>query len=154
MWPFKAHLNCWIKIVIRQIGANISPSMIQWTGKTIEKYNMFSWLFENLTSSEIRSDSHPPPRLGKDYDTFLIPLDSEYVFTPLLDWHNQSIKFRCGLIQSLSRKEQLRKRLSISMYELFCLYLFFFNFGYIYFLSYFTLALEHSSCCIMKNNIH
>ncbi len=106
---FMEHLNRTLKTVIRGMKANVNPTMIQKAGKAIASVHHVCQQFELQTSSHVRSDHHPYPSFGKDFETILKALEDEKVFFPLsVRWHS-SFKFTCGLMETLSRTDLLKK---------------------------------------------
>ena len=74
------HLNRRLKIVIKNLGANVNPKLIQKAGKTIGVVLHICKIFEGQTSHFNISDSHPHPSFGKDFNSVLNVLEEESVF--------------------------------------------------------------------------
>ena len=66
--------------MIKNLGANVYPKLIQKAGKTIGvvQHILFK-IFEGQTSHFNISDSHPYPSFGKDFNSVLNVLEEENV---------------------------------------------------------------------------
>ena len=106
---FMEHLNRRLKTVIRSMRANVNPSSIQKAGKSIASVYRVCQQFELQTSSQVHSDHHPYPSFGKDFDTTLKALEEQNVFLPVSVRLHSTFKFTCGLMESLSRTDMLKK---------------------------------------------
>ena len=106
---FMEHLNRRLKTVIHSMGANVNPTSIQKAGKAIASVQHVCQQFELQTSSYRRSDRHPFPSFGKDFDTILKALGEENVFMPHSVRQHSSFKFNCGLMETLNRTDLLKK---------------------------------------------
>ena len=73
------HLNWRLKIVLRNLGANITPASVVKAVKSIAAVQQVRHTFEEQTSPSSPSDHHPYPRFGKDFSMVLSILEEENV---------------------------------------------------------------------------
>ena len=76
------HLNCRLKIIMRNIGANLSPVSIEKAGKSIATVQHICETFEQQTTAQSTSQKHPFPSFGKDLTKILDLLREENVSFP------------------------------------------------------------------------
>ena len=88
------HLNRRLKIMMRNLGANIKPSSIEKAGKCIGVVQHVCHVFEEETSSQHSSGKHSIPQFGNDFQTILKLLDEERVFSPYVgeSMHHLTLK--------------------------------------------------------------
>ena len=103
------HLNRRLKIVLRSLGANITPKAVVKAGKSIATVQQVCQSFEEQTSSSSKSDRHPYPRFGKDFSMVLTTLEEENVFVPECERKHETFNLKCGLLEKVSRKDLLKK---------------------------------------------
>ena len=65
------HLNCWLKIMMHHLGANIKFSSIENTGNYVGVVQHICYVFEEETSSQHSSGKHSIPQFGNDFETIL-----------------------------------------------------------------------------------
>lgn len=103
------HLNRRLKSVIRAMGANVSPTAIQKSGKAVASLNHVCQQFELQTTSHVRSHNHLYPSFGKDFVSTTKALEDESVFFPSSVRQHSSCNFRCGLLEMLTTTDLLKK---------------------------------------------
>ncbi len=106
------HLNRRLKIVLRNLGANITPKAVEKAGKSIRVIEQACKAFEEQTSSYHSSDHHPYPAFGKDFSTVLKELEDQSVFVPQCSRQHSTFENRIKrgfLLNKLSKKVLLAK---------------------------------------------
>ena len=103
------HLNRRLKIVLRNVGANITPKAVVKARKSIAVVQHVCHVFEEQTSRGSRSDHHPHPHFGKDFHTVLSTLEEEKVFSPLCECQHSTFNLKYFIMEKLSKKELLKK---------------------------------------------
>ncbi len=104
------HLNRRLKTVLRNMGANVNDKTVTKAGKCIAVVQRVCQAFEEQTSSTAsRSDNHPYPKFGKDFDMVLNVLEQERVFTYTANRKHDTFSFSKGLLVKLSKKQLLNK---------------------------------------------
>ena len=68
---FMEHLNRRLKIMLHNLGSNISPDAIQKAGKAIAPVQHVCTIFEQQTAPYLHSDHHSETTFGKDFDKVL-----------------------------------------------------------------------------------
>jgi len=99
------HLNRRLKIMMRNLGANIKPSSIEKAGRCIGVVQNVCHVFEEETSSKHSSDKHPIPKFKKDFQTILQLLDEEQVFITLCKRKHASFDVKRPLMKRFNNKE-------------------------------------------------
>ena len=103
------HLNRRLKIVLRSLGASITPKVVIKAGKSIAAVQQVCQSFEEQMSSSSKSDCHPYPSFGKDFSMVLTTLEEENVFVPECPRKHETFNLKCGLLEKVSRKDLLKK---------------------------------------------
>ena len=103
------HLNRRLKIMMRNLGANIRPKSIEKAGRTIGIVQHVCHVFEEQTCSYKPSFHHPYPDFGKDFAQVLEVLEEVSVFTPQGNRQHPSYRSSRGLLQKFCRSDLLAK---------------------------------------------
>ena len=106
------HLVRRIKMIERNLGANITPKSVEKAGKSIKVVEQVCTAFEDQTSSYHSSDSHPYPAFGKDFVTVLKELEDQSVFLPTCIRQHATFEKRIKrgfLMEKFTRKELITK---------------------------------------------
>ena len=103
---FMEHLNGRLKGVIHSVSGNINPSVIQKASKAIEPVYHVCKIFKMQTAKVQSSDKHAPPQFAKDLSTILNVLWTEKVIDIISGRNHPTFKFKCGLMEKLSKTEQ------------------------------------------------
>ena len=74
------HLNRRLKTMIHRMRANVSPIAIQKAGKAVASVHHVCQQFELQMCKSLRSDHHPYPGFGKDFETTTKALEENDVF--------------------------------------------------------------------------
>ena len=114
------YLNRRLKIVLRNLGANINPKAVQKAGRSIGVVQRICETFEKQTSHYHTSGRHPTPKFGKDFCTILNLLEEENVFVPTCKRKHNSFDFKKGLMQRASKSTIIKK--TLTKYSMFRLY--------------------------------
>lgn len=111
---YMEHLNRRLKIIVRLMGANVTPKAIQKAGKAIASVQYVCQLFEQQTAKYVHNDHHSVPSFGKNFRTILKVLEEEQVFVSLCTRQHNTFHFNCTLIERYSALE-LQKRIENSI---------------------------------------
>lgn len=104
------HLNWRLKIVLRNLGANITPASVVKAVKSIAAVQQVRHTFEEQTSPSSPSDHHHPyPRFGKDFSMVLSILEEENVFVAACKRNHETFNLKCGLLEKVTRRALLKK---------------------------------------------
>lgn len=103
------HLNWRLKIVLRNLGANITPAAVVKAVKSIAAVQQVRHTFEEQTSPSSPSDHHPYPRFGKDFSMVLSILEEENVFVAACKRNHETFNLKCGLLEKVTRRALLKK---------------------------------------------
>ena len=106
---FMEHLNRRLKSVIRTMGANIKPATIERAGKAIATVHRICLAFEEDTTGHRRSDKHPFPSFGKDFETVCKVLREEKVFIVTAGRQYPSFTLKKGLMETQTLGEMTKK---------------------------------------------
>lgn len=107
------HLNRQLKSVVRGMGANVNAAAIERAGKSIAVVHHVCQLFEQHP----RSDHHPIPSFGEDFNKVLKELEEENVFMTLSERQHKSFKFTSGVMEKFTMKE-LQKKIKANITKL------------------------------------
>lgn len=115
---FMEHLNRRLKIIVRSLGANVTPKALQKAGRIVTPVQHVCQLFEQQTATNLPSDHHSIPSFGKDFDLVLNVLVEEKVFMPIRVRQHKAFKFNCTLIEKYSVTD-LQKKIENSLQQLY-----------------------------------
>ena len=91
------------------MGANVNDKTVTKAGKCVAVVQRVCQAFEEQTSSTSRSDNHPYPKFGKDFDMVLNVLEQEESLRIQQTEFLQS-DWRCQFLTSEPRKVTLNAR--------------------------------------------
>ena len=111
------HLNRRLKTVLRLMGANVTPKTVQEAGKAIAPVQHVCQIFEQTTAKYMHSNHHTLPSFGRDFRTVLNILRGENVFVHIGQRQHASHRFKCTLLEKLS-KQDIEKKVDQSLKKL------------------------------------
>ena len=100
------HLNRRLKIVLRNLGANVTPEAIQKAAKAITPVQHVCHIFEQQTATSMHSTFHSTP---KDLKTVLNLLVDEKVFMPIKVRQHSTFKHKYTIMEKHSTAELKKK---------------------------------------------
>ena len=117
---FMEHLNRRLKMILRSLGANVTPKLIQKAGRVILPVQQVCQAFEQQTATNVRSGHHTVPAFGKDFTNALQIITEERVFFPERVRSHSTFKSNCTLIEKYSSSE-LENKVDKSLKQLYML---------------------------------